>query len=226
MRCRLLVLLLNLATTSVAAQDRVLLEEVIPALTGTELGSIEIGDAPPPGTSRSVRRSEVIAALRTQGRSADGLAIPRSTRIDRTARTLESDALVELARPALEETLAPCSVTEIRAPRSTTASSRFTVRAEATRPLRNGSIPATLVLESNGRETRVSIRAEVTCPAPDVEPGKRVRIVVRVGNVHATAPGEARQPGRVGDVIRVTNLLNRRSFDARIVDEQTVEVNP
>jgi hypothetical protein len=226
MRFPIAALLLLATTTSVAsAQDRVLLEEVIPALAGTELGALAIGDAPPPGTARSVRRSEVIAALRTQGRSADGLAIPRSTRIDRRARTIDSDDFATLARPALEEALAPCSIGDIRAPRTTT-SARFSVRAEATRPLRDGSIPATIVLEANGRETRVSIRAEVSCPAPDVEAGKRVRIVVRVGTVHATAPGEARQPGRVGDVIRVTNLYNRRSFDARIVDDQTVEVAP
>ncbi|MEZ4253151.1 MAG: hypothetical protein R3B99_33505 [Polyangiales bacterium] len=58
-----------------------------------------------------------------------------------------------------------------------------------------------------GREQRVSVRATVRCPEPEVAAGARVRVVVRIGAVQATATGVA--PGRSGDVIEVTNDATR-----------------
>jgi flagella basal body P-ring formation protein FlgA len=47
-----------------------------------------------------------------------------------------------------------------------------------------------------------------------------------VGHVKATAPAEARQPGRVGEIIRVTNRATGASLRARVLDARTVEVVP
>ncbi len=209
-----------------SAQDRVTLDEVLPALSGTDIGAIELGAAPPPGNSRIVRRSEVLNALRRAHRPTDGLAIPRSTRIHRGARQLNETQLERLIGPAVHQALAPCTISNLELPDQTTLpSGGLDVSAEARRPSRSGRASAVAIIRSGARETRVPIRAAVTCPPPSVEPGTRVNIVVWVGNVRATARGEARQPGRIGDDIRVRiNSGNRRTIEARVLDSQTVEL--
>jgi len=209
-----------------AAQDRVTLDEVLPALSGTDIGAIELGAAPPPGNSRIVRRSEVLNALRRAGRPSDGLAIPRSTRIHRGARQLNETQLERLIGPAVHAALAPCTIGELVLPEQTTLpSGGLDVSAEARRPSRSGRATAVAIIRSGARETRVPVRAAVTCPPPSIEPGSRVNVVVWVGNVRATAQGEARQPGRIGDSIRVRIASgNRRTVEARVVNAQTVEL--
>ena len=49
-------------------------------------------------------------------------------------------------------------------------------------------------------------------------------MVAVVGPVRASAPGEARQPGRIGDVIRVHNAATGRTLMARVVAPDTVMV--
>jgi hypothetical protein len=224
---RLLAALLVLAglTPAARAQDQVLLAEVLPVLEGTELGLLPVGDAPPPGRARVVRRSEVRRALRAAGRSSEGLVIPNRTRIERRARTMVTAELEEHARREIGEVIAPCSVTTVRIPHAIeVAEGPTTLRAEAQAPRRSGSVGAVLVIEAGGRERRLPVRATVTCPDPVVSAGSQVRIVVRVGRVRATAPGEARQAGRPGDVIRVRNAATRSSIEARVIDADTVEV--
>ncbi|MEC7522275.1 MAG: flagella basal body P-ring formation protein FlgA [Myxococcota bacterium] len=222
------VLLTLLALPGVAlAQEQIQLGEVIPALAGTELGQLPIGAAPPPGASRTVRRSEVLAALRRAGRDPRGLAIPRSTRIRREARALDAEALAELSRAAVRQTLAPCTVDDLTVRGdATVAQGPLEVEAEGAAPRSSGAAAVVVVLRAGGREVRVPAQARVSCPAPIVAPGRRVRVVARFGAVEASAPGVARQPGRVGDVIRVQNLQTRGGLRARVIDADTVEVVP
>jgi len=222
------VLLTLLALPGVAlAQEQIQLGEVIPALAGTELGQLPIGAAPPPGASRTVRRSEVLAALRRAGRDPRGLAIPRSTRIRREARALDAEALAELSRAAVRQTLAPCTVDDLTVRGdATVAQGPLEVEAEGAAPRSSGAAAVVVVLRAGGREVRVPAQARVSCPAPIVAPGRRVRVVARFGAVEASAPGVARQPGRVGDVIRVQNLQTRSGLRARVIDADTVEVVP
>ena len=66
----------------------------------------------------------------------------------------------------------------------------------------------------------------VDCPQVVVQSGRQVRIVAAIGNVRASASGEARQNGRVGEIIRVYNQVTRKMLRAKVIDEQTVEVVP
>lgn len=207
------------------AQEAISLAEVLPVLQGTELGELEVGPAPAPGDERTVRRREVLAALRRAGRSADGLRIPRAKRIRREARVLEAEALRVLFRSALSARLSPCSIERLRVPDSVTvADGELEVRSDVRPPRRSGSVSASVLLEAGGQVTRVAVRATLRCPPPLVQPGRRVRVVAVVGNVRASVPGTARQAGRVGDVIKVTRSRAGVSLRARVIDAQTVEV--
>lgn len=209
------------------AEHFVTLDEVIPALAGTELGRLELGPAPAPGSSRTVRASEVRAALRGAGRDARGLSIPAVTRVHRAARRVGATELDSLVAPALDAAVQPCRLSDLVLPGEVTvAPGEIAVSASAAAPARSGRISARVVLSVGGRDTELHVQADATCPPPAVAPGDRVQIVVRTGNVRASAPGVATQPGRAGDVIRVTNRLTRGSLLARVRAPGLVEVEP
>lgn len=54
----------------------------------------------------------------------------------------------------------------------------------------------------------------------------QVRLVMSLGGVSASAPGEAQQPGAVGDWVMVVNQLSHRAVRGRVKDARTVEVQP
>lgn len=214
-----------LLSTDVSAQDAIVLGEIIPALAGSELGNTEIAPAPRPGASRVIRRSEVLRALREAGVSPRGLAIPRSTRVNREARLLRRDDLRTLVRPAILQAYSPCEVGELNVPaRVTLPAGEIEVRVDTDVNRDARSLSAIVVLRRGSIERRVSVRAPLTCPPPPIRSGSQVRIMARVGNVVAFGPGRARQPGRVGDVIRVHNEATHTALMARIVSPTTVEV--
>ncbi|MGF1465934.1 MAG: flagella basal body P-ring formation protein FlgA [Sandaracinaceae bacterium] len=226
-RCLFVLLLVSLAAASVAAQDPIRLAEVLPALEGTDLGDVDLGPAPPPGGARVVRRSEVLLALRRAGRSTRGLAVPRRTVIRRAARTIAPERLEELARPAIEARLAPCRLASLGpvAP-VTIPPGELRVAVEGRAPARGGPVPLVVSLRVGETEVRRALQARVECPPPVVRAGAPVRLVARVGPVVASAPGVARQHGRVGEVIRVQNRQTRADLEGRVVDARTVEVLP
>jgi hypothetical protein len=209
------------------AESTVTLDEVIPALAGTELGRLALGAAPSPGSSRTVRGSEVRAALRAAGRDARGLAIPAATRVHRAARRIDAAELESLVTPALDRAVRPCRIAELALPDDVTvATGELAVTTSAAAPARSGRIAARVVLSAGGSDAELHVSAEATCPAPMVAPGDAVQIVVRAGHVRAAAPGVAAQPGRTGDLIRVTNRVTRASLFARVRAPGVVEVEP
>lgn len=220
-----LALALSLVSLPAAAQDQVRLAELVPALAETELGRLPVTAAPPPGGRVVVRRSDVLAALRRADRPTRGLAIPARTVIRREAEALDAEALAELAAPSAAEAMAPCRVASMQVHgTATVAPGEAHVTVEGQAPRRSGATPLVLLVGSRG--LRVPAHARVECPAPVIAPGRHVRLEARYGNVVASMPGVARQPGRVGDVIRVTSGPTRRVLRARVRDANTLEVVP
>jgi len=222
---RSLLLVLVLAPARASADGPITLGEVLPALAGTELGALELGPAPPPGSSRTVRGSEIRSALRQAGRDVRGLAIPAATRVERAARRLEGADLEALVTQALDRAVHPCRVSELALAQAVTvAPGELTATTSASPPPRSGRIAARVVLSAGGHDVELHVGAEASCPAPVVAPGDAVQIVARAGRVRAVAPGVAAQPGRAGDLIRVTNRLSRVSLLARVRGSGVVEV--
>jgi flagella basal body P-ring formation protein FlgA len=58
-----------------------------------------------------------------------------------------------------------------------------------------------------------------------VKRGDQVTILAKSGGLQVSAPGEVKNPGGAGDVVRVKNLMSRRILQARVVDEGVVEVD-
>ena len=162
-----------------------------------------------------------------QDTAAHGPAARRRGRARRTTQRLDQRAVERLLRDSVETSLAPCDVTELDFPPSLILpAGDATVASLATAPRASGRITAPLIVTVGDAETRVLVSARVVCPAPVVAAGARVRIVVVIGAVRASAPGIVAQPGRIGDEVRVTNIETRVQLRGRVIDAGTVEVRP
>lgn len=215
------------APLTASAQGRITLAEIIPAFAGSDLGALEIADAPPPGAVRIVRRADVVRALADAGRTSEGLAIPASTRIERAGEHLDEEALARLALPAIERSMSPCEVSEVRI-RTELDLPTGSREVEVSRPdrLESGAIAFTVLIRAEGLTSRISAQGTLACPAPVITPGSAVTARVRVGSVRVVAHGVARQAGRVGDVVRVRIDETGGLVDGRVIDASTVEVMP
>jgi flagellar basal body P-ring formation protein FlgA len=60
---------------------------------------------------------------------------------------------------------------------------------------------------------------------PLVKRGDHVTILARRGVLQVTAPGEVKNTGSKGDMIKVKNLMSRRVIYARVINEGLVEAN-
>lgn len=222
---RSLIVALLLVLTSTALADDVRLAEILPALEGSDLGAVVVAEAPPVGATRVVRRSDVLAALRRAGRSAEGLDIPRASRVSREATSVDGDALAGLAMNAVRQAVAPCDVTALEPTRGTAMAQGTSISALGPSRTSDGRNIVTLVLDSGARQERIAAIASLTCPEPIVISGRNVRVVVVSGAVRASAAGVARQNGRVGDRVRV-HMASGAALEGRVNAAGEVEVVP
>lgn len=205
--------------------ETVELAMIVPVLAGTELGSMVVADAPLPGESRVVRASDIKALLKAHGADPRGLALPRSVRLVRRARSVKEDELGRRVREALASQIAPCQVAALsNLPSVSLGAGEYEVSTQTSARRDSGRAPLVITLKQGERTQRISAQLEVSCPAPVVQPGASVRLVAIQGPVRVSAPAVAHQPGRVGDEIRVTNQVTKRQLRARVLDAQTVEV--
>jgi len=205
--------------------DRVTLAMILPALAGSEIGGVDIAAAPLPGKHSVVRASDIKAKLKASGRDSRGLAIPRSVRLVRRARTIDAKELEEMVRTALAPHIAPCDVAQVSVLEPITiGDGEFELEASPVQRKQSGRTQATITFRQGERSQRISTQAVLHCPDPVMLPGSTIRLVAISGPVRVSAPGTVNQPGRVGDEIRVTNQLTRRALKARVIDAQTAEV--
>jgi hypothetical protein len=205
--------------------ETVELAMIVPVLAGTELGSMVVADAPLPGESRVVRASDIKALLKARGADARGLSLPRSVRLVRRARSVNEAELSKRVHEAVASQIAPCQVASLSSlPTVSLGAGEYEVITQTSARRNNGRSPLVITLKQGERSQRISAQLEVSCPAPVIQPGANVRLVVIQGAVRVSAPAVAHQPGRVGDEIRVTNQVTKRQMRGRVLDGQTVEV--
>jgi hypothetical protein len=216
----------------VLADSQIRVSEILPSLAGSEVGAVAIAAEPLPGATLVIRRGDVLRALTQAGYDGRDLDIPKATRISREVVSIPRDALLDEAMPALTEAAGVCELQSARiSSDAKVIAGPRTIHAELT--LRSVSAKATtlhvsgaIYVDSGGKRVRVPVMASVLCPPPDVSSGSQLTVFAKIGAVRASAPAEARQPGRVGEIIRVTNRATGASLRARIVSSQLAEVVP
>lgn len=141
-------------------------------------------------------------------------------------KRLTKAALEALILPALEAQLDGCTYKAMKLPRRLRVpAGKVTLQSlRTTAPTRTGRMALRANLKIGKRQLLLPVSARVSCPPPAVEPGQTLSLVLRRGAVRLKVPGEARQPGRIGQVIRVTNSLHRNTLQARILSSELAEV--
>ena len=94
-------------------------------------------------------------------------------------------------------------------------------------------LPAGIFLNKNdliGKRAKINIAANriiyrnmVEIP-PIIKRGQRVTIIAESNSLKVTAPGKAKEDGRLGEIIKVENLLSRKIITGKVVDSQTIRV--
>lgn len=218
--------------SAVAAESQILVAEILPSLAGTDLGAVPIAGEPLPGATITIRRSDVLRALDRAGFSGADLAIPKATKISREVVTVTKEDLLGEAMAALKAAAGSCEIQSVKVsndakliagPRTIAAELPMrTVVSHATTLHVSGAI----FVMSGGQRVRVPVMANLACPAPDVSTGSQLTIFAKIGPVRASAPAEARQPGRVGEIIRVTNRSTGAPLRAKLLSPVLAEVVP
>ena len=109
-RAALLLTLVLTASTAVAEELRLIrgaqihLSDVVASLPA-EVPDIELGAAPPPGSSRLLPKSEIENAASRSGVSLRSIKLPAVVRVTSAAKRWSADELVSAALPALGQTL-------------------------------------------------------------------------------------------------------------------------
>jgi flagella basal body P-ring formation protein FlgA len=85
--------------------------------------------------------------------------------------------------------------------------------------------------QATGKQLNKSLRAgdivfaHLLKNPPLVKRGDLVTIIAKSGGLQISAPGEVKNAGAIGEIVRVKNLMSRRVLQAKVVDEGLVEVD-
>jgi len=203
---------------------RLTIADVVPSVPA-ELGSIELGPAPPAGSSRIVNRGEVVAAL--PGGTADARMIPSATRIVRATSKLSKTEIELLLRAAAKDKLPKGATLVAVRPRVEALVPRGyddveLVIGRPPRKVGRHATTATMHLRQGGTIVAtllVPIELQLSAAAlvPAIRRGSSMMIVVGGPAIEVQAPGKANEDADVGDVLQVTVEGSGKVLRARLV---------
>ncbi len=176
-----------------------------PSTVAVPKGKLEVEAEPPPG-GRFLGRVTFLMTL-----SVDG----------EPERRIRMAGYVEVHKEVL------CTATALRRGHVLSPSDLVTVRRPLSR-LRGRPVASLHRVVGMALKRSVSAGQVVTeallTPPIIVKRGDRVTILAKNPWIEIKAPGEARQNGAKGDVIRVKNLMSKKEITAEVVDASTVTV--
>jgi hypothetical protein len=175
-----------------------------------ELAGIDLGRAPPPGSSRLFTRREISDRVREAGADPKRLSLPPSVRIASTAERWNAEDLAARAEGAVRATLPP-GVTLVKLgalqgvvvpPGTLVASARPVI------PKRVGRHELTLMAELRADDVTVArsplkliVDVSEEALAPAVRKGDRMTLVVEQGNTRIGANAIAMSDANLGDAV-------------------------
>jgi hypothetical protein len=212
---------------SVAA-PRVFLGDV--AEVPEELRAVDLGPAPAPGSSRVIKRDELLAALPEGARPG---TLPSAVRITRKTRTVAVAELEALVRDtvALRGLPKGASLGKVRPRGPTKVAEGFDdVHVEVPKPPRKEGrhlTSATVVFSQGGDEvSRATVSLELAlskeAAVPDVAKGNKVQLVVRRGAISVTALATAQGDADVGEALMVVVADSGKVLRAKVESKTVV----
>ncbi len=241
MRLRAAVVLVALCVASVASAEesrivrgaRVHLSDLIASLPA-DMPDLELGAAPPPGTSRLLSKSDLEAAAQRSGVSLKSLKLPAQLRVVSAAKRWSADELVSAALPTLSSSL-PSGVTIKKAKTSAKATTAPNATVTAVRlpklPRREGDhmTTATVELSSDGEivaRIPLSLTLDIGAAAAvaAVSKGSRVQLMIERGPARVSATAIALNDGEIGETLQFRVAATQKVLYGKVVDSSTALV--
>jgi hypothetical protein len=197
--------------TRIVRGSQIHLSDVVASLPA-ETPDLELGAAPPPGSSRLIARSEIENAASKSGVSIKSLRLPPQVRVTSAAKRWSTDELVNAALPTLTSAL-PNGVTLKKAKTSSKALTSPGATVSGVRlpklPRREGEHLTTATLElSNDGEIVARIPLSLTldigsaAAVHTITKGTRVQLMIESGPARITATAIALGDGDIGDTLQ------------------------
>jgi hypothetical protein len=177
-----------------------------------DVQDLEIGAAPPPGSSRTIAKSEIQNAADKSGVNLKSVKLPNAVRVTSAAKRWSTEDLANAALPSLQQAL-PVGVTIKRARAISKAVTSPSASVTAVRvprlPRREGEHLTTAIIElSNDGQIvaripfQLSLEISATAAQAAVTKGARVQLMIESGPARITATAIALSDGELGDTLQ------------------------
>jgi flagella basal body P-ring formation protein FlgA len=182
--------------------------------------------------ARNVDTQPATLALSNRAYTVAVLDQPTASRLGRNVFTVailvngKEEGRLKLSGDLLLYGTVLCTTQKLDRHHRLTAGDLTTVRRET------GSLDPAILRrpeDAVGKQLKITLqpgamvyRHQLVTP-PLVKRGERVTIMARNGDIQVTVPGQARDNGAAGDLIRVKNLMSRKEITARVVESGVVQ---
>lgn len=191
-----------------------------------ELAEVDLGPAPPPGSSRLFARDDLVRELRSQGIDPAHVKLPTLVRVQSAARRFAPSELSELIRPQLLRALpSGVALKELKLTRGIVASPRIVVGEVRVPKLARRSGSATLsamveLLHDGDVVSRIPVTVTLlVSPAaaqPLLEKGARVELLIVRGAARIGASAVALESAERGEIASFKVSTTQKVLRARV----------
>ena len=213
---------------------RIVLKDVSDGYDEGDLAALDLGPAPPPGSSRLLSRSEVEEQLRAAGDDAKSLRMPSALRVKSASKRWSPEDLREAVTPRLMAALPPgLTFKTAKLNRALVTSPSVVIGAAhfPKFPKREGelTLTATVDLQQNGvtvLRVPVTVVVLVTEAATHAaaSKGARVNLVIQHGAARVTALATALSDTELGGLGLFRVASTQRVLRARLLSADSAEV--
>ena len=213
---------------------RIRLSDVSDGYDDGELASLDLGPAPPPGSSRLIARGEVEDQLRAAGDDAKSLRMPRVLRVQSASKRWSAEELRDALTPSVLTALPPgLEFKAIKLSRALLTSPSIKIGAAhfPRFPKREGELTLTATVDLQQDDVTV-IRVPVTvvvlvteaATRPAAGKGARINLVIQHGAARVTALATAMSDTELGALGMFRVASTQRVLRARLLSADAAEV--
>jgi hypothetical protein len=198
------------------------------------LAMLDLGPAPPPGSSRLLPKSEVLRRLREVGVERADFQVQQVVRVASAVRRVPREELDAMVAPELRRRLRPgVELTELKVREGIDLSPRAALAAVRIPeiPKREGAFRTTIIAEFTAEGAPVkqlAIPVVVTVSErgaqPDLQRGARITLVIERGPATVGAEAILLEDADVGDTVQLKVRATSKVLRARIASREKAEV--
>jgi Chaperone for flagella basal body P-ring formation len=199
-----------------------------------DLGSVDLGPAPPPGATRLVARAEIEEHVRAAGLDPKRLKLPTSIRVVGASMHFSPEQLAKAATPAIEKALpAGVTLTRVEPSNDLVTHPGTTVRAATIPklPHQRGPSQTSAMIELVSEDgvviklpVPISVEIGEAAAHADVPRGFRLELVYERGAIKIATTGVALSDADVGDTTQMSLIATGRVVRAKVLTRDRAEI--